>query len=301
MLRGRGLAVALLIAVLAGAFATGPASSVELSMVCSASGNADVKKGSGATWAWTMEVFGSCAWGHKTIPIWAQGKGTSQGCGEILRNLSLKVTNVIQYHGLPGFDLTFSDVWKAGRTTYPGVTPFVVAEGGKNVGAGTFIAHLVNQCPGKPIARVAWTRTMPVAAPIGAITCTASGSLYIYRGHLYGAINTWDFQGDATCRRTGGGPEVWTGPIHAIGGNDSLFPCEANPSTSWIPWQVFLDLAETSTGSQVDAFDNWDVVGHPGPGTFILFEQGILTADPAAGCWALASTRAADVAWDMSF
>ena len=267
-------------------------------IVCHAFGPASTVTSSG-TLHWGATLTGSCTTNGDTYLVNAGVSGTSSTCGPsgVLKHLRLDATVTYSPYNFPeavsGFPATLTqEGWRAETTSSIGVTPFLVTEAGKRVGAGNVGLRLMGNCAGKSTLSFAWVRTAPNKSNPQPILCQATGTVDIPYG-MPGWYR-WILTGDGVCTRAG---DSWD--ISFVGYNisGSLGVCgdltSSDPTWSH-GFDVQADWTNRSTGQYgyMNLFWNQqDVLPTP---FVIAHSDGVVSTDPADGCWALGSIRPAE-------
>jgi hypothetical protein len=281
--------MASLLVLVAAPIAGSAAGATNVPIVCSASGPATLWEGDG-TLHWSVSLGGQCETAGDWVLVKAVGSGTSSACAEgQLKNLLLNMTVTYEPVFLPeavsGITATtHSEAWRAKTTPSAGLTPFLVAEGGKNVGAGNIGFRLAGSCTAKTSLTFRWTRmfTMNVLP----ILCEGSGTLAMSGSSGFYA---WGLSGSAVCERTG---HLWDVTFSGDGGrSDNLGICgdpldRVGHGEGWISgFNVQTDWTNRATGETGRMNVYWNVLD-PEPVPFsIRHLDGMISIDPSDGCW----------------
>ena len=154
---GALLAVALLVAMAAPAPGIPPAP-----ITCTAAGTLNTVDG-GPIDGWTVSGKGSCLADRQgPYLVTFTGVGTSQGLGlcdgsVIVRDFNIVITGLLK-NTVTGKTKPLSEEWFSLVTTYPIVTPFLVATDDGKLGAGLLSTRIGGNCNGSPAATFVWTQ-----------------------------------------------------------------------------------------------------------------------------------------------
>lgn len=297
MYRAARIAAAFSMFVLAaGSVAWSATETQNLPIVCTATGPVSLWS-DGTTIHWSVAINGRCENGGDWILVSANGSGTSADCEQgQLKNLHLDMTVTYSPVFLPeavsGVGATTrQELWHAKTAPSSLLTPFLVAEGGKSVGAGNIGYRIAGSCTAKTALTFRWIRNSPMN--VLPIACAGPGTLAL--GPAYGSGVAWGLSGSGVCER---GDDVWDVVFDGSGGSsDDLGLCDDSIGglDGWHSgFSVWISWANRTTGATGGMWVYWNVLD-PEPVPFsIRHLDGIITTDPADGCWVKGRSYAAE-------